>query len=79
MNLSKTFTLTGPQEESLSRGLSFVPTPQGGDRSKLMGDIHAFNRRLKLLDYFDYTFKEEYIPFIWEPSLDRMAAPVQKV
>lgn len=53
MNLSKTFALTGSQEALLSRGLSFIPTPRCGSRVELMGDIHAFNRQIKILDHFD--------------------------
>lgn len=68
-NLSKTFSISYPQGELLSRGLSFIPTPRGRDREELMGDVHTFNRQLKPLDNFGYTQNTAHIPFHIEVHL----------
>lgn len=74
INLSRCFQLTESQGELLSRGLSFVPVPQSDDEEEIMGDIHAFHRRLKLLDHFEYETNREILPFMaasnWEPKLN---------
>lgn len=48
-----------------------------------MGDVHMFNRQLRLLDYFDYSQSHNFIPFInksnWQPPLDTISVPIQQV
>lgn len=43
-------------------------------------DIHAFHRRLKLLDYFDGSHNHNPLPFRkksnWEPPLNNISTPV---
>lgn len=72
INLSKTVTLSGPQKALLERGLTFVPAPRGNGRGELRGDVHAFNRQLKLLDYFKDSQGTSHLPFIakstWTPN-----------
>lgn len=49
-----------------------------------MGDIHVFNRQLKLLDYFGYTqSKTNLIPFTdksnWQPPPNTISLPIQQL
>ena len=37
----------------LNRGFKFTPTPPGGNNEKLSEDLKEFNRKLRLLEYFD--------------------------
>lgn len=83
VNLSKTFTLTGPQRELLSRGLTFIPVPQSEDVGEIRRDVHAFHRRLKLLDHFEYVTDRDRIPFTassnWEPKLEMVNPCIRKL
>ena len=60
----------------LERGLTFVPRPTTFDQEELQRDIHKYHRRLKILDYFDYTDSDTHLPFInpstWEPKLSQV-------
>lgn len=71
-NLSRFFVLDTHEIEVLNRGLSFVPTPRRLDQSELLRDVHAYHRRLKLLEFFDFECLGERIPFQapsnWEPA-----------
>lgn len=44
-NLSKHLILSGPEEELLLKGLTFIPATVPKDRGELMRDIHSFNRK----------------------------------
>lgn len=83
LNLSKTFFLTGPQGELLSRGLTFIPTPRGTDLGELERDIHAYNRKLKILDRFQYESRTERLQFIdksrWEPDAEQLSLPIKQL
>ncbi|KAI9516449.1 hypothetical protein NQZ68_015950 [Dissostichus eleginoides] len=52
-------TYTGPcrrprsaQLELLEKGLSFIPTPKLPTRPEIRADLHAFHRRIKIMDHF---------------------------
>ncbi|XP_053087907.1 uncharacterized protein LOC117596799 isoform X1 [Pangasianodon hypophthalmus] len=83
INLSKTFCLTGPQEDLLSKGLTFIPTPCGTDLGELGRDVHAYNRQLKILDHFQYTKCKEHLQFTeksrWEPSTEQTSLPIKQL
>ena len=39
----------------LNKGLKFTPTPPIGNSEKLTEDLKEFNRKLRLVEYFDGT------------------------
>lgn len=63
------------------RGLSFIPTPQRYDQGEPAADIHAFNWRLNLLDYFNGLHNNKQLPLInkshWEPPLNSISTTIQ--
>ncbi|KAI9514147.1 hypothetical protein NQZ68_035611 [Dissostichus eleginoides] len=40
------------QLELLEKGLSFIPTPKLPTRPEIRADLHAFHRRIKIMDHF---------------------------
>ena len=64
-NLSKK-RLTAVQLALLSRGLKFVPTRRNIDKGKLITDLAAWERRMRLKEYF-FTEEEEDAP----PEMDK--------
>lgn len=48
-----------------------------------MGDVHAFNRQIKLLDYFDYSTIDQHVPFTskssWQPPFFMITVPIQQL
>lgn len=78
-NLSS-LTLTQPQLELLSKGLSFVPSWNTGRnvRRQLTSDVTQYHRRLKLLAHYGPDPEEQTnrLPFIspslWEPDRDKL-------
>lgn len=67
----------------MGKGLTFVPTPGAGgsDRWDLVRDVHLYNRRLKLLDHFQYNQNVRTIPFVgpssWEPLTEYLHPDIQ--
>ena len=55
VNLSN-FTLSEPMQKVLNRGLSFVPTPVGVNKSELIADFSRYERSIKWKNFF---FQEE--------------------
>ena len=45
-------TLSGAEKSVLKKGLKFVPTPTGLNRSELMPDKRKFARRMRLKEFF---------------------------
>ena len=43
----------------LKKGLKFTPTPTRGNAQKLTEDVKEFNRKLRLIEYFDGTEDED--------------------
>ena len=43
----------------LKKGLKFTPTPTRGNAEKLTEDVKEFNRKLRLIEYFDGTEDED--------------------
>lgn len=71
-NLSKTFLLTETERKLLEKGLTFIPTPGEPDPGDLRRDIHAFNRKLKVLDYLNFEnniLKAFTGVSTWEPPI----------
>ncbi|KAF5891545.1 uncharacterized protein DAT39_018752, partial [Clarias magur] len=52
---SRDFEPSDAQEQLLNKGLTFIPTPRVTNLGELGGDVHAYNRQLKILDYFQYN------------------------
>lgn len=52
--------------------------PLGGGREELTGDIHAFNRQLKLMDKFGYVHNTySHTSPLGEPPLSTITKPIQ--
>lgn len=82
-NLSKTFYLTEAQERLLNKGLTFIPTPRVTNLGELRGDVHAYNRQLKIRDYFQYTNGIAQVKFMdkskWEPQIEHISSPIKRL
>ena len=45
--------LTEPEVSLLTKGLKFTPVPKSGNKQELTEDLNAFNRKLRLAEYFE--------------------------
>lgn len=74
----------------LSKGLTFVPTPQVGNLEAIKASVNEFNRKLKCKFFFgvvgqlsrydgDYIREEFTEPSAWEPPDQRISAKVHEV
>lgn len=80
-NLSSFYRLNQAEREVLEKGLTFIPTPTRFDHTELQRDMHAYHRRLKLLDNIDYESDHQRIPFTnpsnWEPNINSLSQFIQ--
>lgn len=80
--LAPNFTLSGPQRDLLSKGLSFIPVLGIGRDQKvnLVADIQNYHRKIKLATYFEDSQQKEKRPFVgpshWTPRLDQLPPEV---
>ena len=44
---------TEPEISLLTKGLKFTPVPKLGNEQELTEDLNAFNRKLRLAEYFE--------------------------
>ena len=70
-NLSAAFSPTVAQLELLEKGLSFIPTPKLPTQPEIRADLHAFHRRIKIMDHFLGSRGRQPVlftgPSTWEP------------
>lgn len=64
----------------LEKGLTFIPTVLNNNKTELFRDLHAYHRRLKLLDFFNFEMEDNVDPFqepsTWEPPVDLISADI---
>ena len=72
VNLSS-HTVAQPQTQLLSKNLNFCPTPTNINRIQLSADVHRFNRRLRLAEFF-YDEEEDSVPYDLPPPFLRKAS-----
>lgn len=81
MVLCSSFKLSEQERVVLERGLSFIPTPDKIDRLQLRQDLHNYHRKIKILDHFDYSLNQQYIPFVnpsvWEPETNSVSEHIK--
>lgn len=83
MVLAKNFSLSKPQRDLLSRGLTFVPSFNIGRNRKVQFqlDLQHYHRKIKLASYFKDSQKKEQLPFtkgtsIWTPPPEKLPTEV---
>ena len=83
LNLALTFSLSAGETSLLDKGLLFIPTPSKVDKQALRRDLHAYHRRLKLLERFGYrsdTTREPFtLPSNWEPEEEAISEPLREL
>ncbi|KAI9529116.1 hypothetical protein NQZ68_013423 [Dissostichus eleginoides] len=81
LNLSKLCTPSAAQQQLLKRGLTFVPRPSAFDWEELHRDLHKYQRRIKLIDYFDlHTPLQPRLfmhPSNWDPLTSQLDTNTQ--
>lgn len=86
VNLSNSFVLTKTQEDVLSKGLSFIPTPLSFKTQKieLQKDLQKYHRRLKLEAFFEgKQGRKRKLPFTygsdWTPALSSLPKHISSI
>ena len=76
--------LTLPQQEVLSYGVKFIPTPKQRTDKEYKADFNWFSRSLRLRDYFGNSDSPQSInlkfrsPSIWFPPAEDMTCELAK-
>lgn len=62
----------GPAEHEILENLNFIPTPRAFDKFQLRKDLYEYQRRLKILNFFEFDRDFDHLPFqnpsTWEPK-----------
>lgn len=83
--LAPNFTLSEPQRDLLSKGLTFVPTvaPNKEQKLQFQTDLQTYHRRIKLATYFKQTSITTPRPFvgpsIWSPPMEKLPPDVKQL
>lgn len=83
--LGQNLYLSTSQKQLLSKGLTFIPTPDSNrdDRLKTKYDVQKYHRRIKLASHFKHSTIRKPLPFVgaseWSPSVESLPPRVQKL
>ena len=80
-NLSKR-VLTEVELKLLSKGLTFIPTPEKFDKHQIKLDVEEFGRQVKLRLFFkddekDFSYTPAFrVPSTWTPAINEVELEV---
>lgn len=85
MVLTRNLQLSAPQQDLLSRGLSFIPSIHTDKnlKLKLQFDMQHYHRRIKLAAYYHNSRRRSYLPFTgtstWTPPLNKLPPEITEL